>query len=280
MATEPEFEHFQLSDIDLDSVLGEESPEDEEAAEIAALLAAEERRWAAPEGLDDAGDLSVMTQGSGSFHEQNSSPWDEVAQPSSDRSVWGDLPALHEPPGYHRDRGGRWRYLDGGELVPGARDLTLDRIWRFRRAQGCVLVPIELTGRGHLEAPIPELGWCSSVALGVTDAPRTQAVDHPARHRHQEVWRIPIDEWCARAAAPLGLEAPELAIDRLLDVAGVARVAGIGQGTVRSYLHRGYLPGPVRVLGGSPLWSVPIVVRSLASRPGQGVRSVGQVRSA
>lgn len=244
-------------------VLGEWTEEDE-AAEVAAFLRAEAARSDFVGTDPSLRDSSRDPGGAGS---SSAAPYavefleDEVE----------DLPACVIPPGYFRDRGGRWRYVDGGDLVPGAHDRTLARSWRFPRTQDAVLVPEALAGRGLQDAPVPELGWCARVARCRSDAPVPAAVHHPRQRRPVvSVWEVPLREWERRARVPLGLEAPELAVDALLDVAGVAALVGISAGTVRSYLHRGYLPAPVRTLGGSPVWSRAVVVRAMVRRPGQG----------
>lgn len=247
-----------------DEELLAESPEDEEAAELAALLALESRRY--EESPDDVEQPEPATPPVEVSARRGARGW---ARP-------GDLPELVEPPGYFRDRAGRWRYRFGGDLVPGARDLTLGRLWRFTRQRGAVLVPVELAGWGSMPGAAPELAWCPGVASDLTHVQRPRAVavgEGPI----QQAWQVPLSEWRARISVPLGLDAPELTIDRLLDVEGVARLAGVAAGTVRSYVARGYLPQPVRVLGGSPLWSVPVVLRALAARPGRG-RRVGDAR--
>jgi hypothetical protein len=64
--------------------------------------------------------------------------------------------------------------------------------------------------------------------------------------------------------------APELHPERLLDVAGVARMAGITPDTVRTDLSRATIPPPQGHLMGSPWWTRPVIERWLASRPARG----------
>lgn len=182
------------------------------------------------------------------------------------------LPACHEPPGYRRDRAGRWRYADGGALVPGARDVTLARLWRFPREGPYLLVPVLLAGTSYRPGAAAELAWCVGCAHGETD---TGAVAGVARRcgPRRRAWRVPVAEWDRRADVPLGLDAPELAADRLWDVARIAAVTGVEPATVRGYVRRGYLPAPTVRRGGVPLWSAPVVVQALERRPGQGVRT-------
>jgi predicted DNA-binding transcriptional regulator AlpA len=88
--------------------------------------------------------------------------------------------------------------------------------------------------------------------------------------RVEVVVPVPVAEWERRADVPLGLWAPELEPQRLLDVAGVARLLGVAPATVTAYLSRGRMPAPVVRLGSSPVWSRPVIHHWLASRPGQG----------
>lgn len=161
---------------------------------------------------------------------------------------------LREPPGYRRDPRGTWRYRDGGRAVPGARDITLATLYRFARdADGNVVVPTPVVRRRA------ELAWCAQVGT--------------VRVRGNEaVVVVPAADWDARARIPLGLAAPELCADRLLDIDAVARLAGVARQTITTYLARNTMPAPVARLGRSPVWSAPIVEQWLERRPGQGSR--------
>ena len=167
------------------------------------------------------------------------------------------------PPGYTRDRRGRWRYEATGSPVPGARDTTLAGLYHFATDGDAVLVPLDLV------RTTDELAWCARTKVGE----RAVLVDG----RAQVVCEIPSAQWTARCYAPLGLDAPELAPDRLLDLAGVARLAGVTYPTAASYFSRRErapvqhrFPEPVARFVGTPVWSAPIVRAWLAARPGQG----------
>jgi predicted DNA-binding transcriptional regulator AlpA len=164
-------------------------------------------------------------------------------------------------PGYVRDRRGTWRYAATGEVVPGARDLTLRALHRFTARGGHVLVPADLV---RTET---ELGWCMAWKHTVTT--RVSGV------RSMTVLRIPVGEWERRADVPFGLWAPELTASRLLDITEVARLAGVSPATITAYLSRRRMPEPVMRLGRVPVWSRPIIRQWLAARPGQGRRTAG-----
>jgi hypothetical protein len=87
------------------------------------------------------------------------------------------------------------------------------------------------------------------------------------------VLRVPVGEWERRADVPFGLWAPELTAGRLLAIGDVARLATVTPATITAYLSRGRMPAAVTRLGGTPLWSRPIIRQWLAGRPGQGRRS-------
>ncbi len=168
---------------------------------------------------------------------------------------------LHVPAGYKRDGRGRWRYIATGLPVPGARDITLASLYSFPVADDVMLVPVSLARSAD------ELAWCRRVEVGE----RTVVLDG----RAQQVLEVPITEWSARCHAPLGLVAPELAPERLLDLQAVASLAGISYRTAVSYFcRRGEVPPayrfpePVARLAGTPVWSDPVVRAWLAARPG------------
>jgi hypothetical protein len=214
------------------------------------------------------------------LHPDLASPWpsfviDRVKQPPPRRrgrppKTWDedaavDLPRWHAPPGYSRDRGpsGRWRYAATGSVVPGSKDVTLETLYDLARDDDVVLVPVELARSAE------ELAWCSHVDLGERAVMIGQ--------RPEIVLEVPMGEWDKRCHVPLGLSAPELALDRLLDFAGVARMAGVLHDTVVSYYTRRAqvpepyrFPEPVARFGGSPVWSGPIIRAWLSARPGQG----------
>jgi predicted DNA-binding transcriptional regulator AlpA len=180
-----------------------------------------------------------------------------VRRRRADPLAAADLPAPAVP-GYVRDGRGTWRYAATGRAVPGARDLTLRSLYRFPVDRGRVAVPVELV---RSEA---ELGWCL--------AWRHTLTTRLAGGRSITVVRVPVGEWERRADVPFGLWAPELTATRLLAIGDVARLAGVTPATVTAYLSRGRMPAPVARLGGTPLWSRPIIRQWLADRPGQGRR--------
>jgi len=170
---------------------------------------------------------------------------------------------LHIPPGYVRDARGRWRYEATGTAVPGARDATLATLYSFASEDDVLLVPVDLA-RGR-----DELAWCARVAVGERDV--------VVGRRAQRVLEVPRPQWEARCHAPLGLDAPELMPDRLLSLAGIARLAGVSYQTAASYFSRREVSFPEAVarLAGNPVWSEPVVRSWLTSRPGKGGQSSG-----
>ena len=200
---------------------------------------------------------------------------DEVAGGSSE-VMWGqgeaggqedtpeDLPGLLAPKGYRRDRQGRWRYEATGERVPGARDVTLTSLHGgVPRGAEYKAVAVEAVRTS------PELAWCLSIAERDVVV-QTMALGRRGG-RVSRVVLVPRVEWERRSRVPLGLVAPELMPERLLDTERVARLAGVGRQTIATYLARGVMPLPVARVANSPLWSLPVVERWLAERPGQGV---------
>jgi len=169
-----------------------------------------------------------------------------------------DLP-VPDVPGYLRDRRGTWRYAATGRTVPGARDLTLRSLYRFPLQHDRVFVPADLV---RSEA---ELEWCLAWKHTLTT--------RLAGRRSMTVLRVPVGEWERRADVPFGLWAPELCAGRLLAIGDVARLARVTPATITAYLSRGRMPAPVTRLGGTPLWTRPIIRQWLAGRPGQGRRS-------
>lgn len=176
---------------------------------------------------------------------------------------------LHEPPGYRRDRRGRWRYTRSGRPVPGARDLTLSDLYNFALDADIVLVPTSLAGAD-------ELMWCRRVAVGE----RAIFLDGLPL----VVLEVPGEEWEARQYAPIGLVAPELIPQRLLGLAEVAKMAGISYQTAAAYLcrreqvpaeHR--FPEPVARFAGTPVWSAPVVGEWLQRRPGRAGRPSAKI---
>jgi predicted DNA-binding transcriptional regulator AlpA len=175
----------------------------------------------------------------------------------ADPDAAADLPAPVVP-GYVRDRRGTWRYAATGRAVPGARDLTLRSLYRFPVDHDRVAVPADLV---RSEA---ELAWCLAWKHTLTT--------RLAGGHSLTVVRVPVGEWERRADVPFGLWAPELTATRLLSIGDVADLARVTPATITAYLSRGRLPAPVTRLGGTPLWSRPVIRQWLADRPGQGRR--------
>jgi hypothetical protein len=151
--------------------------------------------------------------------------------------------------GYVRDQAGRWRYETTGRYVPGARDITLDSLWRFPRTSVDVLVPIAAI-------VAPELSWCRHYAA--SGALRTRG--------RITALAVPIPDWNDQNAVLLGMDAPELAAHRMVDIERLAAMLDTTPSTIRAYETRGQLPS--RTIDGfnSPLWSVPIIVEHLKQR--------------
>jgi hypothetical protein len=170
----------------------------------------------------------------------------------------GDLPGLVVPPGYLRSSRG-WRYVATGGTVPGARDVTLARLFSFETDDDdYVLVPTRRAGR------YPELEWTwryGSSPIG------------DRAGGYGGILYVPASAWQARAHIPFGLDAPELCLERLLGLSGAAEVLGVRAATLSTYLSRGAFAEPQRRIGGDPLWSKPIVEFWGDARPGQGYRS-------
>ncbi len=167
---------------------------------------------------------------------------------------------LFIPDGYVRDRDGRWRYRDDGEYVPGARDVTLGSLWRFRVDGEHVMV------RTSAILADRNLSWCRSWTDGTAYIPGRRG-----RHGY-EVTLVDREEWELRRRDVVGVTAPELSPGRLVGVRDVARLMGVEESTVRAYLNRGYLPQSVLREPLGPAWSLPVILKRLEQRSGQGRR--------
>lgn len=155
---------------------------------------------------------------------------------------------------YVRGTDGVWRY-PWGEPVPGARDVTLGERYGF---------PVVEADRGPaVRVPIrmfrdPELSW----AYGRYYDPRSKA----------PFVLVPIEVWKEHTSEVVGMDAPELDAARMLDTASVAARCGCSVRTISSYLARSLMPLPVVRVGGSPLWTEPVITRWQETRPGRGGR--------
>jgi hypothetical protein len=164
-----------------------------------------------------------------------------------------DLPDCVGPPGYERASRG-WRYTETGKPVPGARDVTLARLYRFEiNDDGLLLVPSSILDGS------PELDWIrryQDLSFGYAGSVA-----------------VPVEDWAARAKVPLGIDAPELCIDRLLGLEAAAGILTLSPQTVSTYVSRGRFAAPQRRIGGQPLWSRPILEIWRETRPGRGYRT-------
>lgn len=168
--------------------------------------------------------------------------------------VRSELPPLHEPPGYRRGDDAIWRYSGGG-LVPGARDDTLGRRYLFARQRGPnIVVPASLVNDRE------DLDWVRRHA--------TSELTTGCRYQGRIVAGLEIPRACWNEATrvALGIDAPELTGSQLLDSEAVARIARVSRSTLAAYRSRGLLPEPQFVLGGSALWSRPVIDHWLLSR--------------
>ena len=179
---------------------------------------------------------------------------------ASDEAGPDDAPVFDGGGTYRRDETGTWRYTVGGDVVPGARDLRLGETYRPEHdldGDGRRIVPRHWVGLrpGH------PLAWVRGYGeLGT-----------------REPYLVPDDEWEAHADDIIGMLAPELHPARLVGVDEVASIAGISEVTVRAYVHRKQMPQPVTRVGGSPVWSRPVIERWLRrrSRARRGPAEIG-----
>lgn len=171
---------------------------------------------------------------------------------------------------YRRDEDGVWRYTATGEPVPDAADLTLRDRYPDLEIVGSgdravVLVPDALVRESD------ELAWVREVASGPTSRfDGEQARGGPPTPGWSDVWPVPRAEWDARAMEPLGILAPELQVDQMLDLHGIAGRCDMAYQTVRDYHARDVLPTPQAHAGGSPLWARPVIDQWRHQRPGRG----------
>jgi hypothetical protein len=214
-----------LDDTDTDAGFG-----------VEAVTLVDDRDWGAPDRWADPGAAA-----------------DPVAEPDDD--LWlADLvedlrlsmPAPAAPPGYHLDPRAVLRYDHDGSAVPGQLRVTLQRRWRFCRDGGVVLVP------AIHAANVAELAWVPDVVAASTSTKlgAARVAAHP----------VPSHIWDAMASTVVGVTAPELAVDALIGLAELARIAGLTHDSVRTYLARGAVPAPTARVGSTPLWSLPVVL--------------------
>lgn len=284
--TLPGFRKQREGRLDLDAVdefLGEFDDEADETEEGAERSAQEQRLWTRgtfavpafeggdtdPSAVRTSSSTTRVAQFLASLPDVTVTPRrqtgrDSAARPARRRprgAVAGrqrgrpkDLPAEQLPGGYRFDPRGTLRRPDGS-AVPGARTVTLDTRFRFGRTRP-VLVPQDAASL-H-----PELDWCRWVA-----EPSTMTVRAAGRAMTVSAWLVPDEEWDDRANWPIAVTAPELAADALLGVDQVAGYLRIAESTVRAYLARGRMPVPQYHQSGRPLWSAPVILSWVRSRP-------------
>lgn len=160
--------------------------------------------------------------------------------------IEASLPRLI-PDGYERDGRGTWRYPDGAK-VPGARDLTLGRLWEPRTSRDFAEIPSEWLSH-------PDFEW----AHRFTDGVAGEFVFIP---RH--VWE-PVSRLC------VGIDAPELLVTRVLTATElVSATGGLAPSTIRTHLSRGTGPRPAGRFGTLTVFSHHVVRAWLAARPRPG----------
>jgi hypothetical protein len=164
---------------------------------------------------------------------------------------------LHTPPGYRRDAVGRWRYVLTGGYVPAARDIRVVDVIPNVRVDGHQLL--------HATAVrvYPALAFLLQYPIRVRGA--------------TPMLEVPVDEWEELRTTVLGVTAPELAPEQLLDTTAVALLCRVSQRTISAYLARGRFVEPVARIGTNPVWSLPVVLQWSAIRGGRQRTRVGSV---
>jgi len=179
---------------------------------------------------------------------------EDVGAPVSLARLRAERSALDGGGAYLRDEEGIWFDARTGEVIPGASDLRLADLYDpplDERPDGAVrLVPRAWASR-HPDHP---LAWAYAYAdLG-----------------GREPIAVPVGAWDERAGAVVAMAAPEVHLHHLIGVDDVAARLEVTRATVRSYLARGQMPEPVARIGGSPVWSGPLIDRWVATRRGRG----------
>ena len=182
---------------------------------------------------------------------------DTADSPATPAEGWVERTAADGAGAFWRDATGTWRYRLDGVEVPGATDVTLGDLFA---------PPVEL--RGDAAVRVVPRAWASRHP----DHPLAWAFEH-AELGARDAIEVPDALWQERAGRVVAMAAPDLHPHNLIGVDGVAAVAGVSEATVRSYLARAQMPPPVHRVGGSPVWSRPVVERWLRARQGQKRRS-------
>ncbi len=145
---------------------------------------------------------------------------------------------------YRLDSTSKWRYVANDERVPGARTLTVEGLWKPRQVNpDSVAFPVEVV-RGW-----QEFRWATSIVI----PPGTNEV------------LVDVGEWELHRDTVAGLTAPELTVAAMVGVNQLASLFRVHPKTVTSYVARGYLPAATFNRGRSPLWSIPVLTRTLAA---------------
>lgn len=156
---------------------------------------------------------------------------------------------------YWRDGRGVWRYGDSRDAVPGALDLRLGEL--FDPPAGTVT---DDRGDQHPVRLVPR-AWARRTA----GHPLTWVYDYATLGGRDDI-AVPAAAWDERADEVVAMAAPELHPHNLQGVDAVADLMGVTPSTVRSYLARDQMPEPLMRVGGSPLWSRPVIERWLPTR--------------
>jgi hypothetical protein len=149
---------------------------------------------------------------------------------------------------YKREKGGRWRYLSDSTYVPGAKDLRSGDLWRPKTI-----------GHDWVEFPAfitrtPEFEWARQWWNTDEEMPKPT---------HAGGAIISAAEWDQNRTQLLGLTAPELCAQHMLTTETLATMLNIAPKTLSAYVARSYLPQPTVHHQRHPLWSVPVVIRTL-----------------
>ena len=145
---------------------------------------------------------------------------------------------------YRRDNAAVWRYVVDNARVPGAHTLTVEGLWKPRRiSPDVVAFPVEVV-RGW-----PEFKWATSIATPYT---ASEVV-------------VDAGEWELHRENVAGLTAPELTVAAMVGVSQLAALFRVRPKTVTAYVARGYLPAATFNRGRAPLWSIPVLARTLAA---------------